>query len=106
MQETPTLRLLYEDEDGLVYLHIVDDKYVIHSHIKVNKDLRVLKKARQVSMLIDEMFKEKGVKSLYTWATSTEEEGYNAFLGYVPTGYEITIEGYTGPDITEYYKEL
>lgn len=106
MQETPTLKLLYEDEDSLAYVHIVGDKLNIHSHIKVAKDMRIIKKARQVSMLIDEMFKEKGYKYLHTWATSPEEEQYNEYLGYIPTGYVITIEGYTGPEIFEYYKEL
>lgn len=65
-----------------------------------------IKKARQISMLIDEMFKEKGVKFLHTWATTDEEANYNQFLGYIPTGYAITIEGYEGPEILEYYKEL
>lgn len=106
MQETPTLRLLYEDEDGLVYVHILEGKLNIHSHIKGEKSLSMLKKARQVSMLIDEMMKEKGVKYLHTWATTDEEDEYNTFLGYTPTGYQITVEGYEGPEIVEYYKEL
>jgi hypothetical protein len=97
---------LYEDEEGLAYVHIVGDKLNIHSHFKVPKTLDTIKKARQISMLIDDMFKERGVKYLHTWATSPEEEQYNEFLGYVPTGYEITIEGYEGPEIFEYYKEL
>ncbi len=106
MQETPTLKLLYEDEEGLAYVHIVQDKLVIHSHIKVEKTLEIIKKARQISMLIDDMFKEKGVKELYTWATSEEEERYNEYLGYALTGNAITIEGYDGPEILEYRKEL
>ena len=106
IQETPALKLLYEDEEGLAYVHSVDNKLVLHSHYKVPKTMDTIKKARQISMLIDEMFKERGVKYHHTWATSEEEEKYNEFLGYVPTGYAVTIEGYKGPEIIEYYKEL
>lgn len=107
MQETPSLKKLYEDDEGLAYVHILPDgKLVIHSYFKVDKSLKSIAKAREISFVIDQAFKDHGVKYLHTWATTDEEEKYNEFLGYVPTGYEITIEGYSGPPITEYYKEL
>lgn len=107
MSETPTLKLLYEDEDSLAYVHILlDGKLVIHSDIKVPKTPSILKKARDVSMLIDETFKDKGVKKLYTWGIGDTMDTYNVFLGYFPTGEEVIIEGWQGEPIFEFSKDL
>ena len=110
MQETPSLKLLYEDDDSLAYVHIVkegdEEKYVIHSYSKTGFSKEQLAKARDVSALIDENFKDKGVKKLYTWATSDEEQNYAEYLGYKMTGLEVQISGWNGPAIYELSKEL
>ena len=107
MSETQNLKLVYKDEDGEVFCHILDDgKLVLHSQYNTELTPSFLKKAVRISQQIDTAFKEKGVKCLHTWATNKDEENYNQFLGYVPTGLEIFMEGYEGPPILEYYKEL
>lgn len=110
MQETPSLRLLYENDEGLAYVQILDldgeTKNIVHSYFKVEKTLENIKKAREISMLIDEAFKHHGIPRLYTWSTSNEEKQYAEFMGYSLTGKQVVFEGWEGPPILEYVKEL
>lgn len=118
MQETPSLKLLFEDDFGLSYVHIFDDdkegetKYVIHSHVKEGFTRSALPKILEYSAAVDESFKEKGIKKLYTWSTNEEEEKYAKILGYTLTGRAVEMKNETGegfwdgPEILEYVKEL
>lgn len=118
MQETPNLKLLFEDDFGLSYVHIVDDaetkerKYVIHSHVKEGFSKESMPKVLEYSAMVDESFREKGVKRLYTWATSPEEEKYANILGYGLTGKIVTMkndngeEVWNGPEVLELSKDL
>lgn len=101
----PNLKLVYEGEDATAIVHIDDGKYVIHSELKKELTPKFLEKIRYISDCIDVAFKEKGIKKLHTWATNDEEERFNQFLGYRPTGEYRTMFGYDG-DIIEYEKDL
>ena len=118
MQETPNLRLLFEDDFGLSYVHIIDDvntgehKHIIHSHVKEGFTRKALPQILEYSAAVDESFKEKGIKTLYTWASNEEEEKYAKILGYTLTGKTVEMKDETGkdlwrgPEILEYAKEL
>lgn len=89
--------MLYEDDDMIGIVHILDTKYVIHSEYKKPITGALIKKAASISKLIDEAFKNKGVEFLYTWSQTPEEERYNKFLGYEPTGNEVETISNGGP---------
>lgn len=118
MQETQNLKLLFEDDFGLSYVHIIDDvdekerKYVIHSHVKEGFSKEIMPKVLEYSAMVDESFREKGVKKLYTWATNPEEEKYANILGYSLTGKIVTMKtdeggnAWSGPEVLELSKDL
>lgn len=68
-------------------VHILPgEKYVLHSVYKKEFDGSLIKKAKFISDNIDEAFKQRGIKFLYTWSETTTEDRYNKFLGFEPTG--------------------
>lgn len=93
----------------MAYCHFWDGKYVIHSEADCEMDLNFLKKAKKISNLIGKEFKNKGVKTIYTWAETEEQKKYNLFLGYTPTGKTVN-ETFTSKDypreVYEYKKDL
>lgn len=99
----PNLKLLFDDEDGSAIVHILDDKFVIHSEFKKGVNLD---KAMEVSNMIDEAFKERGINSLYTWTSSRQEEVYSGYLGYKPTGVKVLTHEEGGPLPDDYPYEV
>lgn len=96
---------MYEDEDGIVICHTFDNKFIIHSELKKDITNSLLKKAKQVSEEVDIAFKTKGVDTLYTWAETEAQDRYNIFLGYEPTGANVTMpDNY--PNIVREYKKV
>jgi hypothetical protein len=92
--ELPNLKELFRDKDiGCAAVHLVDEKIIVHSELygKVGKEK--MEVVRSVSEAIDEAFRAKGVKKLHTWAGTDEQYRYNLFLGYRPTGEEVTFDG-------------
>lgn len=58
-------------------------------------------------VMIDESLKDHHLTRLYTWAETPEQERFNQYLGFTPTGREVYIEGYfIDHPIFEYVKEL
>lgn len=109
----PNLKLLFEDDDFIAILYITEGKFTIHSVNKNEMTVDRLKKAVMISDLIDNKFLTLGVDKLYTWAEESDQDRYNKFLGYKPTGEVIkTIkDGGVLPDdypkeVREYIKEL
>ncbi len=99
----PNLKELFRDEDlGIAAVHILGDKFVIHSELFGEPTKEKLERARAASRMIDESFRQRGV---YTWAMTDEQYRYNIFLGYVPTEKEVTLEGVDTP-VYEFVKEL
>jgi hypothetical protein len=101
----PNLNLLFEDDDGAAVCHEFDGKYIIHSEFRKEITKELLKKAMEVSFMIDNAFRERGITELYTWAENDKQHRYNQFLGYFPTGNEVKIDGYDN-SIFEYKKDL
>jgi hypothetical protein len=106
IQETPSLKKLFEDENGSAFVHIIEDKFYIHSHSNNGYTHQTLKKAIQYSKAIDEAFKEKGLTKLYTTGYTPEHDHYNEFLGYKPNGNIVEYENWDGPTVYEYEKDL
>lgn len=79
---------------GIAVVDTSGEKLVIHSEIWGERDRRKLETVQEVSAMIDRAFKEKGVEKIYTFSDGTDESyRYNIFLGWQPTGEEMTIEG-------------
>jgi hypothetical protein len=110
MSGIPNLNLLYEDERGIVVCHQWDGKYIIHSDLyDPTFNLETLKYVKGVSDAIDNAFKAKGVKTLYTWAETEDQKRYNAFLGYKPTGETVNktfVDKDYPNEVLEYKKDL
>ncbi len=113
MQETPNLKKLCEDDDFVSFVNLIhdvetdEDKMVVHVNYKTDIDKRIIDKSREVMALIDESLRMKDVNKLYTWSETEEQEKFNQFLGFTPTGREVHIEGHYSPHpIYEYVKEL
>lgn len=113
IQETPNLKKICEDEDFVSFVNLItdhetdEDKAVIHVHYKTDIDQRIINKSLEVMALIDESMKERGLDKLYTWAETDEQERFNRYLGFSPTGREVYIQGYyIDHPIYEYVKEL
>lgn len=105
----PNLNLLVETETGIAACHLWDDKYVIHSELYKEPTPSTLKEARLISDAIDAGFKAKGIETLYTWAETSEQDRYNKFLGYTPTGRTVnkTFSDQAYPrEVREYKKDL
>ena len=104
--ELPNLKEIFRDEDiGVCALHLVDEKIVIHSELFGRVDKTKLSQAREVSDAIDVALKERGVQTLYTWAGTDEQYRYNLFMGFKPTGKEVTFDGKLS-GFFEFEKEL
>lgn len=92
--ESLNLKELYRDEDlGLAVLHMVGEKFVIHSELKP-KALQTkegLQRVQEISTMIDEAFKKRGVDKIYTFAETDEQYRFNHFLGWEPTGKEMEL---------------
>ena len=93
--ELPNLKELFRDEAiGIAAVDLVDQKLVIHSEIYGEVDRRKLELVQVVSGKIDEAFKAKGVERIYTWSDGSDESyRYNIFMGWQPTGEEVTFDG-------------
>lgn len=92
--ELPNLKELFRDENiGCAAVDLVGEKLVVHSEIYGDRGREKLKMVQQVNEAIDNAFRERGVEKIYTWAQTDEQYRYNIFLGYRPTGYEVTFDG-------------
>ena len=93
--ELPNLKELFRDETiGIAAADLVGEKIVLHSEIYGERDGPKLKLVQRISAMIDEAFRSKGVEKLYTYSDGTDEGyRYNLFLGFKPTGEELTIDG-------------
>lgn len=68
-----------------------------------------LKEVKRRSDAIDNAFRQKGVKEIYTWAETEDHKKYNKFLGYKPTGKTVNdtfVDKEYPYEVTEYKKEL
>lgn len=91
-QALPNLKELFRDEAiGCAAVHLLGDKLILHSEIFGQRDRRKLEQVQEISAMIDNSFKEKGVEKLYTWAETDEQYRFNLFLGYKPTGEEVVM---------------
>ena len=110
LAEIPNLNLLYEGEEGIAVCHEWDGKYIIHSEIwNPDPNLEDLKAAKRVSNAIDKAFKQKGIKTLYTWAENDTQKRYNLFLGFSPTGQKVNdtfVDKDYPYEVFEYKKDL
>jgi len=105
-QEIPNLKELFYDEAiGTAAVHSLGEKYVIHSEIFGERSKEKLTTVQQISAMIDEGFRNRGINKLHTWAETEEQYRFNLFLGYKPTGNEVTIPDYPNP-VYEFEKEL
>lgn len=96
--ETPNLKEIYRDPSlGVVAVHILGEKHVIHSEIFGDITREKIQKAQLVNTMIDEAFQRKGVDRLYTWAQTDVQYRWNLFLGYKPTGLEVVGDGIDRP---------
>ena len=89
----PNLDLLFDDEDGTVISHFFQGKYVIHSSLKKEPSLSLMKKAKEVCDEVNDAFNEHGIET-YTWSENDKQQRYNEFLGYELTGQELDIPNY------------
>lgn len=91
----PNLKELFRDETiGIAAVDTSGDKLVIHSEIYGRRDRPKLEKVQEVSLAIDEAFRTRGVERIYTWSDGTDESyRYNLFMGWKPTGEEVTLDG-------------
>jgi len=91
----PNLKELFRDKDvGIAAVDTSGEKLVVHSEIYGRRDRSKLEKVQQVSAAIDDAFRAKGVERIYTWSDGTDESyRYNVFLGWKPTGEEVTFDG-------------
>ena len=90
---------------SIVADHFFDGKHILHSDLKVEPTLSVIKHAQEVSQLIDLAYAERGVDKLYTWGNSEEHDNYNRLLGFVPTGMQYDFGEPIGAYL-EYAKDL
>lgn len=105
----PHLNLLFEDELGISAVHFFKEKYIIHSEIYAEPTLEVMKEAKKRSLLVDKIFKDKGIKEIYTWAEAPEQHRFNKYLGYIPTNVIVNdtfVEKDYPYEVHEYRKEL
>lgn len=82
----PNLNVVFEDYDGLVFSHLWDGKYVIHSETHDFSSPSVAAKCRVVLDMVATKFKEHGVEDIYTWAETPEQERYANYFGFRKTG--------------------
>lgn len=106
----PNLNLLFEDDFGIAVCHEWQGQYIIHSEMYSGEyNLHNLKEVKRRSDAVDNAFKAKGVRTLYTWAENDQQKKYNTFLGYKPTG-RIMNDTFVDKDypfdVLEYKKEL
>ncbi|MAZ33832.1 MAG: hypothetical protein Tp178MES00d2C33159091_32 [Prokaryotic dsDNA virus sp.] len=110
MSGIPNLNLLYEGPEGIVVCHVWEGRYVIHSELyNPEPTLDDLKAAQKISHTIDEAFKEKGIKELYTWGENDTHARYNKFLGFKETGRVMNstfVDSAYPIEVLEYRKEL
>lgn len=105
-QASHSLKELFRDENiGVAACDCVGGKFVLHSELFGEATKEKLEVARQISELIDEGFRSRGVAKIYTWAETDEQYRYNLFMGYAPTGEEVTINGVPS-GFYEFEKEL
>lgn len=102
----PNLKPLFEDDDFITMVHILNGQFIIHSVNKNEMTIDRLKKAAAYSDLIDDKFKSLGVKQLHTWAEEPEQDRYNKFLGYTPTGEVVGKLSEGGPLPDDYPNEV
>lgn len=102
--------MLYEGPEGVVVCHSWNGKHIIHSELYAEDPKGTdLKNAFKISAAIDNAFRRKGISTLYTWAETEQQDKYNAFLGYEPTGYIVNDEFMDKDyprEVREYKKEL
>ena len=91
----PNLKELFRDQDvGIAAVDTSGEKLVVHSEIWGRRDRSKLEKVREVALAIDEAFRARGVEQIYTWSDGTDESyRYNLFMGWKPTGEEVTLDG-------------
>jgi hypothetical protein len=109
MSEIPNLNLLVETDVGIAVCHEWDGKYIIHSELYQEPTPETLKEAKRISNAIDKAFITKGIPTIYTWAETSEQERYNKFLGYQPTGRTVNnsfVDQNYPRAVLEYKKEL
>ncbi len=110
MSGIPNLNLLFEDDFAIAVCHEWDDKYIIHSEMySGDYTLDNLKEVKRRSDAIDNAFRSKGIKEIYTWAENDDQKKYNRFLGYKPTGRimnDTFVDKNYPNEVLEYRKEL
>lgn len=107
--EIPNLNTVYEDDTGELLLHNVKGDgslLVLHADVIPTIDRRILEHYAVILNSLCEQLSQKGFPSLKTWVLTDEQMRYAVFFGFVPTGNEVTIEGYFGPPIYEMEKVL
>lgn len=104
--ELPNLKEVFYDEDiGVCAVHILGDKFILHSEIFGRRDREKLAQIQEVNAAIDNGFRSRGITEIYTWAETDEQYRYNIFLGFTPTGNEVVLPGYD-KTVYEFKKEL
>ena len=93
--ELPNLKELFRDENvGIAAVDTSGEKLVVHSEIYGRRDRQKLEAVQAASAAIDEAFRSRGVEKIYTFSDGTDEGyRYNIFLGWQPTGEEMTLNG-------------
>lgn len=105
--EIPNLKELFRDENlGVCGVHVLDGKLIIHSQLFGEPTKDRLARAREASIAVDEAFRARGVKEIYTWAETDEQYRYNLFLGFKPTEKEVVFDPPRENAVYEFVKEL